>query len=157
MLIEFRQKELLSHVDLAREGATPPSSGGCFQQVVQRLLDAEVAFQDCHYSLVVPFDTCSHVFVRLTYAADTNMSVREAAWMAFRPHLQTSFSSCLALLEAIAGHIDANCRRFAVEVTRPRSVWGSHLKQLKLDPNLAAGLWAYEDMAKHPEHDRCSP
>jgi len=76
----------------------------------------------------------------LPFATDTNMSVREAAWMAFRPHLEASFNDALRRLEVVAAHANPNCRRFAVEVTRPRSVWGGHLRRLKVEPQLAEPL-----------------
>ena len=76
----------------------------------------------------------------LPFAADRNMSVRETAWMAFRPHLAEQFDAALPLLEGLAGHENENIRRFAVEVTRPRSVWGAHLAILKRDPARASRL-----------------
>jgi len=71
----------------------------------------------------------------LPFAADRNMSVRETAWMAFRPHLAAQFDSLLPLLVELAGNPNENIRRFAVEVTRPRSVWGAHLPVLKREPS----------------------
>jgi 3-methyladenine DNA glycosylase AlkC len=76
----------------------------------------------------------------LTYASDQNMTVREAAWMAFRPHLQRNLTRGLELLQKTASHADANRRRFAVEVSRPRSVWGAHISQLKREPGIAEPL-----------------
>ena len=76
----------------------------------------------------------------LVFASDSNMSVREAAWMAFRPHVQANLDESLLLLAALAGADNFAVRRFAVEVTRPRSVWGEHLKPLKRDPDLAVAL-----------------
>ncbi len=76
----------------------------------------------------------------LTFAADSNMTVREAAWMAFRPHLQLSMIEGLGLLTGLASSPNENLRRFAVEVSRPRSVWGAHLDDLKRNPDLARGL-----------------
>lgn len=76
----------------------------------------------------------------IPFAADANMSVREAAWMAFRPHLASSLTAGLALLERLAADGDENIRRFAVEVTRPRSVWGAHIEPLKRNPDLARSL-----------------
>jgi 3-methyladenine DNA glycosylase AlkC len=76
----------------------------------------------------------------LVFASDPNMSVREAAWMAFRPHVQANLDESLGLLTDLAGDDDFARRRFAVEVTRPRSVWGEHLKPLKRDPELALAL-----------------
>lgn len=71
------------------------------------------------------------------FADDPNMSVREAAWMAFRPHLALQLEKGIALLEAWSVDPSPNIRRFAVEVTRPRSVWGGHLATLKRNPELA--------------------
>jgi 3-methyladenine DNA glycosylase AlkC len=76
----------------------------------------------------------------LPFASDANMSVREAAWMAFRPHLAQSLQSGLELLSSLSRSEDPNIRRFAVEVSRPRSVWGAHILQLKRDPNPAGPL-----------------
>lgn len=76
----------------------------------------------------------------MPFATDRNMSVRETAWMAFRPHLAAEFDAVLPLLTSLANHADENIRRFAVEVTRPRSVWGAHLPILKRDPARAADL-----------------
>jgi 3-methyladenine DNA glycosylase AlkC len=76
----------------------------------------------------------------LPFAADRNMSVRETAWMAFRPHLAEQFDKALPLLEVRARDPNENIRRFAVEVTRPRSVWGAHLPVLKRNPSRAAQL-----------------
>ena len=105
----------------------------------------------------------------LAFAADTNMSVREAAWMAFWLHLEALFDDALCRLEVVAAHADPNCRRFAVEVTRPRSVWGGHLRRLKAEPHfgepilenvrndasryvqLAAGNWINDAAKTRPD------
>lgn len=76
----------------------------------------------------------------LEFAADPNMSVRETAWMAFRPHLAADIERGLMLLEPVSRHEDGSIRRFAVEVTRPRSVWGAHLESLKRNPGAALEL-----------------
>jgi 3-methyladenine DNA glycosylase AlkC len=76
----------------------------------------------------------------LPFAGDRNMSVREAAWMAFRPHLQKGLRRTLKLLEHTSSQRDPNLRRFAVEVTRPRSVWGAHIEELKRDPQMAFAI-----------------
>ena len=74
------------------------------------------------------------------FAADLNMSVRETAWMAFRPHLMENLDEGLCSVKMLARDSDPNIRRFAVEVTRPRSVWGAHIPQLKRDPSLACEI-----------------
>jgi 3-methyladenine DNA glycosylase AlkC len=76
----------------------------------------------------------------LSFAADANMSVREAAWMAFRPYVAAKLDWALSALEPLTRHDNPNIRRFAIEVTRPRSVWGAHIETLKRDPELARSL-----------------
>ena len=68
------------------------------------------------------------------FAADNNMSVRECAWIAFRPHLAADLDNSIRRLHAWVEDADPNVRRFAIEVTRPRSVWGQHLPPLKREP-----------------------
>jgi 3-methyladenine DNA glycosylase AlkC len=74
------------------------------------------------------------------FAADRNMTVRECAWMAFRPHLIADVAGALAELSGWVRDSDPNIRRFAIEVTRPRSVWGAHIVALKKQPDLAIHL-----------------
>jgi 3-methyladenine DNA glycosylase AlkC len=76
----------------------------------------------------------------LPFAADHHMSVRECAWMAFRPHLVTELDRGLTELTRLSQSEDANIRRFSVEVCRPRSVWGTHIASLKANPERAAAL-----------------
>ena len=76
----------------------------------------------------------------LPFAADRNMTVREAAWMAFRPHILPCVDQAVALLEPLTCDPNAFVRRFAVEVTRPRSVWGLHCEHLKRRPHEALSL-----------------
>jgi 3-methyladenine DNA glycosylase AlkC len=76
----------------------------------------------------------------LVFAADRNMSVRETAWMAFRPYVAADENQLISRLTEVVNHRDANCRRFAIEVTRPRSVWGPHLIALKRAPEKAESL-----------------
>lgn len=87
----------------------------------------------------------------LLFAADHHMSVRECAWMAFRPHLAASLRTALKLLEPISRSDDPNLRRFAVEVSRPRSVWGTHIAELKSDPakGLAVLSNVYQDDSRY--------
>ena len=89
-------------------------------------------------SLAMPL--AARLTATLPFAADANMSVREAAWMAFRPHLAAELDSGLKLLLSASTSEDANVRRFSVEVTRPRSVWGAHIERLKREPGLASAL-----------------
>lgn len=76
----------------------------------------------------------------LSFAADPHMSVRECAWMAFRPFLMSHLEEGLELLTTTAQAADFRQRRFAVEVSRPRSVWGKHCEALKRRPEMARPL-----------------
>jgi 3-methyladenine DNA glycosylase AlkC len=82
------------------------------------------------------------------FAADRNMSVRECAWMAFRPHLVADLARGIELLKSNVTDVDPNIRRFAVEVTRPRSVWGAHIPALKYQPE--PGLPLLEPVRSDP-------
>ncbi len=73
-------------------------------------------------------------------AADGNMSVREAAWLAIRPKIMTQLGEALRLLMKFSLHKDANIRRFASEITRPRGVWCNHIPALKDNPELGLPL-----------------
>jgi 3-methyladenine DNA glycosylase AlkC len=87
-----------------------------------------------------PLPLSARLSASLRFAADANMTVREAAWMSFRPHLARSLAEGLILLEPLSRDADARVRRFAIEVTRPRSVWGSHVVPLKKEPQRAQAL-----------------
>ena len=73
-------------------------------------------------------------------AADSNMAVRETAWLAFRPRVEEDLEGALGALLAWTGDGEPGVRRFASEVTRPRGVWCRHLVRLKADPSLGEGL-----------------
>jgi len=75
-------------------------------------------------------------------ATDANMSVRELAWMVWRPFLIDDLANGLDLLIAWSRDPDANIRRFASEVSRPRGVWCAHIKALKADPAPGLGVIA---------------
>lgn len=70
-------------------------------------------------------------------AADEHFGVREFAWMAVRPHVARDLEAGIRELTKRSRHADANVRRFASEVTRPRGVWCQHIQALKSDPALA--------------------
>ncbi len=74
------------------------------------------------------------------FAADNNMSVRECAWMAFRPYLAQNVSATIERLAPWTRDADPNIRRFAIEVSRPRSVWGEHIPSLKTNPMIGLSL-----------------
>jgi len=67
-------------------------------------------------------------------AADSNLSVREIAWLALRPELARELPKAIRLLTPWAREANPNLRRFGSEATRPRGVWCAHLTALKDEP-----------------------
>jgi 3-methyladenine DNA glycosylase AlkC len=74
------------------------------------------------------------------FARDHHFAVREWAWLAARPRVVRNPKGALALLETFFSSPDPLERRFAVEATRPRSVWGEHIPLLKAEPELAEAI-----------------
>ena len=74
------------------------------------------------------------------FAADPHFGVREMAWMAVRDRAIRSLDEALQLLQPWVLNPDANIRRFASELTRPRGVWCAQIEQLKAEPWLAIEL-----------------
>lgn len=74
------------------------------------------------------------------YAADQHMAVREIAWLATRACFIESLSGALDILPTFTNDPDANIRRFASELTRPRGVWCPHIQALKDDPTPGINL-----------------
>jgi len=73
----------------------------------------------------------------LPYARDEHFAVREWAWLAARPRVCGQPLEAIRLLVPIVTSPDPLLRRFAVELTRPRSVWGSHIPEFKQTPEQA--------------------
>lgn len=82
------------------------------------------------------------------FAADAHFGVREFAWMAVRDAVAAETGSALEQLQAWVHETDANLRRFASELTRPRGVWCVHLEPLKANP--APGLRLIEALRADP-------
>lgn len=68
------------------------------------------------------------------FAADPHFGVREIAWMAVRDEVGGDVDGAVALLEPWVREADANLRRFASELTRPRGVWCAQIETLKAEP-----------------------
>lgn len=69
-----------------------------------------------------------------SFADDEHFAVREWAWLSLRDNVCAEPEIAVGLLaDSLAGG-SARWRRFASEVTRPRSVWGRHIGQFKEFP-----------------------
>jgi 3-methyladenine DNA glycosylase AlkC len=68
------------------------------------------------------------------FAADPHFGVREMAWMAVRDEVAGAVDEAVALLYPWVRDADANIRRFASELTRPRGVWCAPIEALKAQP-----------------------
>ncbi|HEY8048528.1 MAG TPA: DNA alkylation repair protein [Ramlibacter sp.] len=68
------------------------------------------------------------------FAADSHFGVREMAWMAVRDEVAGDVEAAVALLMPWVFDEDANVRRFACELTRPRGVWCAQIGELKREP-----------------------
>ena len=73
-------------------------------------------------------------------AADPHFGVRELAWAALRDRVVAELDEALTLLQPWVLEADANLRRFACELTRPRGVWCAPLRALQSAPERGLAL-----------------
>ena len=82
------------------------------------------------------------------FAADAHFNVREYAWFGVRESLTAELEKGIRLLRPWVREKDPNLRRFAIELTRPRGVWCTHIPALKDDPT--PGLPLLEPLQSDP-------
>ncbi len=73
-------------------------------------------------------------------ASDHNPNVREWVWLAARPLFAQQLAEGLKTLQPYVKNPNANMRRFASELSRPRGVWCAHIAALKQRPQLGLPL-----------------
>lgn len=74
------------------------------------------------------------------FADDAHFAVREWAWLSARDAIVEDPTAYLPVLVDLTGSSSVNLRRFAVEASRPRSVWGAHLALFKKCPEHGRAL-----------------
>ncbi|MDR5001843.1 DNA alkylation repair protein [Brevibacillus parabrevis] len=124
----FRQKTGEERTQLfQRLAAHPSDSVRCWAAYIVGLDQLEL---EQKLALIRPF------------AADSHFGVREIAWMAVRDSASQQLKLAIRLLGAWVQEPNANLRRFAVELTRPRGVWAKHIAELKENPEWGLPLLA---------------
>ena len=73
-------------------------------------------------------------------ADDLNSGVREWAWMVLRADFTQELGKSIKLLSRWTEESSDNIRRFASELSRPRGVWCSHIKELRKEPWLGLDI-----------------
>lgn len=88
----------------------------------------------CYMVMVEDLPLNEAIMALKSLAKDPHSGVREWAWMALRPKVKADPLESISCLVAFVHDSNPFLRRFAVEVTRPRGVWASHILLLKQEP-----------------------
>lgn len=91
----------------------------------------------CYLIAIQPLSLKDKLDLIYPLAQDSHFGVREWAWLALRPDVANNLSEALILLKPWVADTNENIRRFASEITRPRGVWCSHIKELRKEPWIA--------------------
>jgi len=88
----------------------------------------------CYMVMIEDLPLNEAIIALKSLAKDPHPGVREWAWMALRPKVKADPLESIRSLEAFVHDPNPFLKRFAVEVTRPRGVWASHIPLLKQEP-----------------------
>lgn len=130
----IRRLRLVGHLLLAKYGSAVYEAKQCWTSDTVRGWIAMAIGADEDLSLA------ERIQLLTPFVRDPHFAVREWAWLALRPHIVAQPTVALSELEPHFSSEVAADRRFAVEVTRPRSVWGEHIPLFKNEPHLAERL-----------------
>ncbi len=117
---------------LGRHGAFDDRSA--LQRLIAHPVDTVRGFACFAIALHPELGFADKFMVIRQLAADRHFGVREWAWLALRPVVVAAPFEAIALLQGWVSEPDANLRRFAVEITRPRGVWAKHIIPLQAEP-----------------------
>ena len=104
------------------------------QQLIAHPADTVRGFACFAIALHPELDFADKFMEMRRLAADSHFGVREWAWLALRPVVVAAPFKAIAQLHGWVSEQDANLRRFAVEITRPRGVWAKHIAPLQAEP-----------------------
>jgi len=134
---DFSGHGLVKRMELAgrtvgRHGAFGDAEA--LRQLVAHPSDTVRGFACFAIALHPELDFAAKFMAMRPLAADRHFGVREWAWLALRPAVAAAPFEAIAQLQGWVSEPDANLRRFAVEVTRPRGVWAKHIAPLQAEP-----------------------
>lgn len=125
-----------------------PSAAGAFESIASHRSDMVRAWAAFALTADRGLSIAERLKKARRFAKDGSVAVRECAWDSFRPYVAADLSLGLGLLESWVRDPDPSVRRCAVEATRPRGVWCSHIDSLKRDPE--PGLILLEPVRSDP-------